>query len=1349
MNRWRRVSETFGRFAVLLCFVGFVSHQAFAQTGQARKIAHPGALTGFAFVDAEGVVTLGRSPTPPDGARAAANATASVASATTKTDDVGAFTLTGIPAGLGTLHVATAKGPKGDFPVTIFGGATARLGAPSVTRAAALAVVVKALATITTDPEATIIIGPQEPLPAGTKVAPALGSDNGQPSAALIYTARSEQWLIYVDPELFLRYPHPVSFFFVDASTAALNKLDETSWPTINGLSYYGNHDTNVKSPDLMAGPTIPSGPKPAADNVGRPPLTAVLRNTLSENSRSTLEPSGRSVGGLILLTSLLSEPAAHSRSRLHDTPPIPQTQATTTGFTYFLNIQGANESDQVADHSNITQIFGQGGIPPIKDEKDSTPGDPAVPNTEGARNEDVEAKFQQLCTEAGPNDTLFVYITAHGQVARRDGVQLDSNAVNNNGDPVVFDSLASNRFNFSNCKAGHVIFLIDACYSGAFATGLNKSLSTTGLNYTIISSTDSTHESAYVPSWYHGGYSVLVPGGFLSSPPTGGVFTNTFISAFTSQLADNPGGIIDLKQVFTSTANRTGSWRLPGIAGIAEQHPFFLTGAGALAQVGATAGNGAPGNKTAPPQPAQPQVPIPPAPPLPPPLPPLTPGKPVPIAARLPLPKCWPSGTDVKAACKPWLDIAERNQLAADLAGEALANADSDLAQAARLDALAAQWDDHAKSLAKASADYEAMSQSDRQKAGSSSSTDSAVQWENFANQAEAQSKALSDQAAQAQAQADAIRGEAKALRDKVAAEKADEAAKKAAAAASWQDYNACLKVPQCMQPGQAVTTNPPSETTTPTSGTTPQTGPGGAIIPAPPIFHGTVPTATGADTGFGHQATQDPNDPTHAHDSTTGQNLYWDADKKTWVDSATGQSLGFDGSHTANGTIIPAPPIFHGTVPTATGADTGFGHQATQDPNDPTHAHDSTTGQNLYWDPDKKTWVDSKTGQSLGFDGVVGGPSFGGVPGGGSNAAGAAGAKDTNYEATLGGPIVKDKLWFWGSYGKDDGRLRRANVTNTGSTGIPANSDNQFEVMSRPAKATASGPSQAAPTGSSKNVSSNRSPTARFELAAYHVRAGAKDFQPSEPRNLLARDAWQDASPDEIRYSLVANGNSSGEAFELQVFDPSGRLTNVELPEGLVVEPLQPGSAKPVAETAKGAKLLTKTLTAYCANYAKLPPKPGMLYRIAPQSVQDQFAPMRYVLQAGREAEAAGKFHPDSDAAAYNDSIRQYALWTKKENWDEQKFGEVFLEKTKENALTAKVQWTPELEQAVRALIPGRWRDISIVLEDAKRLSATSASGPGNSKPPETAPTSFQDPAMIASQQEMADTPRHGGAH
>ena len=83
-------------------------------------------------------------------------------------------------------------------------------------------------------------------------------------------------------------------------------------------------------------------------------------------------------------------------------------------------------------------------------------------------------------------------------------------------------------------------------------------------------------------------------------------------------------------------------------------------------------------------------------------------------------------------------------------------------------------------------------------------------------------------------------------------------------------------------------------------------------------------------------------------------------------------------------NGTIIPGPPVFAGIVPTWTGASMSpYGqvegskpsigpHQAQQDPTDPTHAHDSVTGQNLYWDPDKKTWVDSATGQEIGFDGV-----------------------------------------------------------------------------------------------------------------------------------------------------------------------------------------------------------------------------------------------------------------------------------------------------------------------------------------------------------------------------------------
>jgi RHS repeat-associated protein len=154
------------------------------------------------------------------------------------------------------------------------------------------------------------------------------------------------------------------------------------------------------------------------------------------------------------------------------------------------------------------------------------------------------------------------------------------------------------------------------------------------------------------------------------------------------------------------------------------------------------------------------------------------------------------------------------------------------------------------------------------------------------------------------------------------------------------------------------------------------------GTIIPAPPIIvdgHTMfVPPFSEPEASVKkHQAQQDPNDPTHAHDSTTGQNLYWDPDKNTWVDSSTGESVGFDGVQTNGGIIVPAPPIVvdgHTMfVPPFSEPEASVKkHQAQQDPTDPTHAFDPTTGQNLYWDPDKNTWVDAKTDESLGFDGV-----------------------------------------------------------------------------------------------------------------------------------------------------------------------------------------------------------------------------------------------------------------------------------------------------------------------------------------------------------------------------------------
>jgi hypothetical protein len=214
------------------------------------------------------------------------------------------------------------------------------------------------------------------------------------------------------------------------------------------------------------------------------------------------------------------------------------------------------------------------------------------------------------------------------------------------------------------------------------------------------------------------------------------------------------------------------------------------------------------------------------------------------------------------------------------------------------------------------------------------------------------------------------------------------------------------------------------------------------------------------------------------------------------------------------------------------------------------------------------------------------------------------------------------------------------------------------------------------------------------------------ASDLAPGTIVRLVAKETSAEPPTGEVSFSIVANGKSSGEAFELQVIDPTGKVKQIAMPEGVVLAPLRTVPAKSAAVKTVG-NMLTKQLTAYCLDFAKLPPEPGMLYRIAPQALQEKFKPIRSVLQAGRELAAGGRLHPDSDPQEYANDIRQYALWSKLENWGEPKFSEMFLEHTKKNAQAMKVKWTKQMEQAVLGLAPGRWRDVAMVLEEAEKLS------------------------------------------
>jgi len=249
--------------------------------------------------------------------------------------------------------------------------------------------------------------------------------------------------------------------------------------------------------------------------------------------------------------------------------------------------------------------------------------------------------------------------------------------------------------------------------------------------------------------------------------------------------------------------------------------------------------------------------------------------------------------------------------------------------------------------------------------------------------------------------------------------------------------------------------------------------------------------------------------------------------------------------------------------------------------------------------------------------------------------------------------------------------------------------------------------------PNGSHHESAANRpqftGTHAHVRLAAY--RLGSPSHAPADrfpsSRTLSRQFLESPTSAAGLTFSIASNGNLGSNALQFRVHDPSGKLKgNIALPEGVVLEPLKMGTPSPVG-SAPGGSNISQPLTAYCLEMAKLPPQAGQLYRLAPPAVQQKYKPIHAVLQVGSKLAAAGKFHPDSDPAAYTDFIRQHALWAQLENWSEQKFTEVFLERTRKNAEHLNVKWTNEMNDALRAAAPGRWRDIAMVLDEAHKLS------------------------------------------
>lgn len=408
-------------------------------------VSRIGAIEGFIFSGPGGgpPITLGATATPPSaGLVPLAGASVAVADSTgaATTEANGHFLLRGATAGLRTLRVTPAGGAPADFPVTILGDATIRVGEPTVKRQQAMELVKQAVAQ-SIPLENAFILGPQQPLPAGVRVAPAMGDDKGEDDPSLVTRPSSPQWFFFVDTESDAYFQHPVRYFFVDAESGNVTIRDATSWPTINSLNYYADRNVNLTSPDMIQ---APAGARSVSS--GAPAPAEVKASPVVTRSH---EPG-------------LEDPK-----------------------TFGLLVVGAKDLRSfVENRIQVQGLIGRGGIPP--------PGEVRVLELE--RRETVLRQFEEICSRAGAGDTLVFYLTTHG--TKDGGALLASRDTFEDGSVRARQEyIRPEDFDFSKCRACHILVIVDTCFAGHWKEKLGPKLAgLQGREAVLMTSSDTAH---------------------------------------------------------------------------------------------------------------------------------------------------------------------------------------------------------------------------------------------------------------------------------------------------------------------------------------------------------------------------------------------------------------------------------------------------------------------------------------------------------------------------------------------------------------------------------------------------------------------------------------------------------------------------------------------------------------------------------------------------------------------------------------------------------------------------------------------------------------------------------------
>ena len=191
----------------------------------------------------------------------------------------------------------------------------------------------------------------------------------------------------------------------------------------------------------------------------------------------------------------------------------------------------------------------------------------------------------------------------------------------------------------------------------------------------------------------------------------------------------------------------------------------------------------------------------------------------------------------------------------------------------------------------------------------------------------------------------------------------------------------------------------------------------------------------------------------------------------------------------------------------------------------------------------------------------------------------------------------------------------------------------------------------------------------------------------------------------PKGVHLLLTDQGGSTGKTMVMNILNLSGRPVRLSS-KPFAVQPIEQQAQQQVMQAFNRLSKVAPTrveLGAYCVEFFKAPPAANQLFRVAPAAVQQKYAPMSKILQSAYRVTTAGVLHPDSAPAAYEDSIKQWSIWTVEQNLNAARFADAFVAHTKKNVEAAGQKWSKDAEGLIRRAAPNRWQDIGLVIRGA----------------------------------------------